>query len=738
MLLSIAMIVKNEEKFLRKTLNALLPLLNAIKSELVILDTGSEDDTISIAKQFTDNVYSVPWENDFAYMRNISLKKCKGEWILVVDADEVLENPEGIIDFFNEGLNKKFNSAAVSFKNVTSDKDKNYIIGSLIRLFKNSKELKYEGRVHEQVKFQQPTIKLNAVFKHYGYNNNDFELMIYKFERNLELLMKNIEENPEDVYTIFQLAQTYSMARKSKEAFKWIKYAYELSEQTNNLNKYLYVYHFYAKELFANGDYIKTAEICEKVLKNRGGYLDFYYLLGISYIRRGLMDKALEVFHQYLKIRNNYENYEGFRSSAVVDFSHARKDEIIINIISILFNNKQYKEIVMYYKEIQDKSQNEEMDIVLLVSCILTHNKKEIILWLENREYKDREIEKILASIEKAHLIANIDDNFIDIFRNLNSNLDITIDLFVSGKLTEGYERIDYNNFYRWKAEILKEAIKIDYENIFLINNLSKSEKESYIRYVSADYYIIRNLVCCLEKNILTKDITILELLIVIGKVLLTNNSLSEEKLEEISYIFLAHKLNLIEAVYDKDSLNVQNISFIGEKEDVMALKIFYAMKLIFTDKLQYLKNLKIILKENEQYSSLIELLLKNVSDLNISSDMMLEKDRLLKMTETLIEEGNISLAEEVLKELYKLFKFNTEVLNSYAIILFMNKMHESSLKMLCLSLVMDSNYFDTNYNIAVVLEALERYEDAKLYYKKSHDLCNDDNINKLIEEKIF
>ena len=61
MLLSIAMIVKNEEKFLPKTLNALLPILNTIKSELIILDTGSEDNTISIAKQFTDNVYSVPW-----------------------------------------------------------------------------------------------------------------------------------------------------------------------------------------------------------------------------------------------------------------------------------------------------------------------------------------------------------------------------------------------------------------------------------------------------------------------------------------------------------------------------------------------------------------------------------------------------------------------------------------------------------------------------------------------------
>ena len=77
MLLSIVMMVKNEERYLDKTLYALNDLRKDIDTELIILDTGSTDSTVEIAKKYTDKVYFSKWNDNFADMRNISISYAK-------------------------------------------------------------------------------------------------------------------------------------------------------------------------------------------------------------------------------------------------------------------------------------------------------------------------------------------------------------------------------------------------------------------------------------------------------------------------------------------------------------------------------------------------------------------------------------------------------------------------------------------------------------------------------------
>ena len=91
-LLSIGMIVKNEERCLEKCLKALKPWRDAIPCELVIADTGSTDKTREIAKKYADVFFDFEWVNDFAVARNAVMDKCSGKWYLTVDADEYL-NP---------------------------------------------------------------------------------------------------------------------------------------------------------------------------------------------------------------------------------------------------------------------------------------------------------------------------------------------------------------------------------------------------------------------------------------------------------------------------------------------------------------------------------------------------------------------------------------------------------------------------------------------------------------------
>ena len=109
MRLSIAMIVKNEEKYLEKCLLSTERLKNKIDYEIIIIDTGSTDNTMSIARQFTDKVYESKWNNDFSYMRNLSISYCKGDWVLILDADEVIENPDKLVSILSESDIDEFN-----------------------------------------------------------------------------------------------------------------------------------------------------------------------------------------------------------------------------------------------------------------------------------------------------------------------------------------------------------------------------------------------------------------------------------------------------------------------------------------------------------------------------------------------------------------------------------------------------------------------------------------------------
>ena len=93
---SVAMIVKNEEKILDRCLDS----LQGIYDELIIVDTGSVDNTKDIAHKYTDKVYDFEWCDDFSAARNYAFSKCTMDYIYTADADEVLDQ-ENRVKFVN-------------------------------------------------------------------------------------------------------------------------------------------------------------------------------------------------------------------------------------------------------------------------------------------------------------------------------------------------------------------------------------------------------------------------------------------------------------------------------------------------------------------------------------------------------------------------------------------------------------------------------------------------------------
>jgi glycosyltransferase involved in cell wall biosynthesis len=97
------MIVKNEEKYLKECLDS----VKDIVGEIVIVDTGSTDNTQKIASEYGASLFQFEWINDFSAARNFALSKSKGEWILYLDADERITNESRkIIQDMAENLNK--------------------------------------------------------------------------------------------------------------------------------------------------------------------------------------------------------------------------------------------------------------------------------------------------------------------------------------------------------------------------------------------------------------------------------------------------------------------------------------------------------------------------------------------------------------------------------------------------------------------------------------------------------
>ncbi|HEY9622842.1 MAG TPA: glycosyltransferase [Crinalium sp.] len=190
--LSLCMIVKNESANLPRCLASAQPFVD----EMIVVDTGSQDDTVAIAQQFGATVSTFEWCDDFAAARNFSLAQANGDWILVLDADEELVVQSALQP---EHLNANPDYLAywlqLTDANVVNDE-----LTPLypVRLFRNLPELRYTSRFHEQLTYQQQSLTDQQLgffrdFKilHYGYTED--QLRTKNIQRNIPIL-ENIRQ----------------------------------------------------------------------------------------------------------------------------------------------------------------------------------------------------------------------------------------------------------------------------------------------------------------------------------------------------------------------------------------------------------------------------------------------------------------------------------------------------------------------------------------------------------------
>lgn len=216
--LTLSMIVKNEEKHLVGCLDSVKDVVDRI----VIVDTGSTDSTIEIAKKYNAEIHHFYWVDDFSAARNYALSHSPSDWVLYLDADERLEGKSKNI---LRNIVEQKDKLGVRCKIYNIDEvNKKPKLQNSTRLFRYSNKIKFTGRAHEQIEGSllengYKIVDSDLLINHIGYNI-DKNGLTKKAERNLKLLLKEYKEKPSGYYA-FQIANTFSVLNDTDNKFNY-------------------------------------------------------------------------------------------------------------------------------------------------------------------------------------------------------------------------------------------------------------------------------------------------------------------------------------------------------------------------------------------------------------------------------------------------------------------------------------------------------------------------------------
>ncbi|MGK7930973.1 MAG: glycosyltransferase [Microcystaceae cyanobacterium] len=341
--LSLCMIVKNEEK----TLPSCLESVKNLVDEMVVVDTGSTDKTIKIAEELGAKVPSITWPNNFAIARNEALQFTSGDWILVLDADEVLT--EEIIPDIKKAIEQPDALVINLIRHEIGAIQSPYSLVS--RLFRKHPRLEFSRPYHAmiddsvtqllKVESHWQIVNLsNIAVKHYGYQPQAISAL-NKSQRAKEAMEGFLKDNPYDSYTCNKLGALYLQMGKRKQGIKLLKQGLKSNKSTpvvlfelhyhlanaykNEQNMALAVKHYQKAinqpilpslklgaynnvgGLFQSiGDLGNAEQAYQTALKIDPTFATGYYNLGMAWKAKGQFKRAIAAYQEAIKYNPNY------------------------------------------------------------------------------------------------------------------------------------------------------------------------------------------------------------------------------------------------------------------------------------------------------------------------------------------------------------------------------------------------------------------------------------------------
>lgn len=304
---SLCMIVKDEENNIRRCLEC----VSSFVDEIIILDTGSTDQTKSICLEYGAKFIEYDWNNDFAYARNQSIKEASCDWILWLDADEEL-----IIEDYHafQELLSVNSSSIIALKmhhllTENPEKQKEYYISYHYRLFPNNMGIYFDGTIHEQLIFDEaitpvlPNTKAHII--HYGYQNN---AVSKKRIRNLNLLLSKKKENPDDPWSDYHIAVELFQMNQLEKAFLFVNQSIAVF-LSNGVVPPAIAYKLKYEMLVYSNSTQHAVEGIQKAIELYPDYVDLHFYKGLLLYMQKKFTDAIAAFQVCVLLGEENINY---------------------------------------------------------------------------------------------------------------------------------------------------------------------------------------------------------------------------------------------------------------------------------------------------------------------------------------------------------------------------------------------------------------------------------------------
>ena len=682
MILSIGMIVKNEDKYLDECLAALKPLLDNLDSELIIIDTGSVDNTVEIAKKYTKKVYNFEWCNDFAAARNETLKYATGKWYMYIDADEILEDASELINFFSSNEYENYEGAKYEIKSYRNENYTSYSSILSYRIYKLKENTKFQGIIHEYIPIPEKVKALkNTTFDHYGYIFINPKFTKAKAKRNLDLMLKEVEHKPNDPRLRNHIVDSYLLCDNYEEAIKHAKLGIELCKKTKLNNYYcalqpnlIYSYIKLNDNLNAIEESLNYFKYTKMTLATD---IDIYYFMTLAYYELKNYNSCIDSYKKYIKLVEKHKNKElvtfdlDLRSILCVDEMTINNTILMATYSYIQINdyNNALKLLLQPSLENLNMIKNPSVYFNLHLELMKKTNNYMSLLDLYTNTAMEKNISflpELESAIEK--FSTSYEDEKYQILKEIN-NWDIETDYVIYSKIKYAF-LLDNSNAVELLINFCKNNVELktfhsDLLYFIIDNNLpisliygkvNEHLLSSYVKSANDNYndFVLKILSYTYKPNLVEDNF----LLSIIYENIL--NIVSADNTDDILKLYTNYLENLKEYISFAYSSNIINydlnyINFLPSN----ILAGYYCLLaedcLKNNDKSSYIKYLKLSLKTNENNKNLISVLLNYFQEEFVieepKSEFEILAETIKNNIKLLINSGSILQAKEILNE---------------------------------------------------------------------------------------
>jgi glycosyltransferase involved in cell wall biosynthesis len=349
-LISICMIVKNEEKNLNRCLQSIKQCKNY---EIIIVDTGSTDDTIKIAKNHNAKIYEYRWGNDFSAARNKAMEYARGDWILILDADEELA-PNSYENLKLDMAGRNIIGYRLPLENVGSPLNGvNYVP----RFFRNAPGLYFIGKIHETIYASLIVVGEQwnmdqgmgyTKILHHGYQPDQIKIK-GKIKRNLEIYEDALAELPDEPSILMNYAHDLNHDGQTEKAYEIFKKIHRILEQhkTEDITpevreQFVHNYGVFLAQEHKMEDLVEM--MFSRTARDTGPVANVHYMAGLGLINCKRFEESIREFE--LCIEKAYDNS---LAPSVPDIRTWKPRHLLANANASLGNEK---EAIRFWEEV--------------------------------------------------------------------------------------------------------------------------------------------------------------------------------------------------------------------------------------------------------------------------------------------------------------------------------------------------------------------------------------------------